>query len=229
MKSVFISRKLEAGGVFSVQAAERNISVIDMPLINIVKIPFSYTPQTNWIFFTSKNAIRYFFEQGPALPAYVKYGVISESSAGLLMKYGKRADFTGEGVDLRSIARAFRDVLGNDSVLFPQAMDSLQTIQKQLAFTNTTYNLYTYKTILKTDFELPYTDVLVFTSPSNVRAYFSKYKIDSRQTVVAMGASTTYLLSEFGVKNVLTPREFSEAGLWETIAAAVIPAGEEGI
>ena len=188
-------------------------------MINIVRIPFSHTPQTDWIFFTSKNSINYFFEQQPLPAPGVKYGVISKSSANALITYGKQASFIGEGVDLNKIAKDFRQVLNNDSVLFPQAMDSLQTIQKHLAFTNTTYNLYTYKTILKTDFSLPYTDILIFTSPSNVKAYFSKYKIDGRQLVIAMGTSTKYKLSDYGIKDVLIPQEFSEKGLFDLISA----------
>lgn len=219
MKSIFISRSLSQDSIFFKRFQKSDTTVIDMPLISIVKIPFSYTPQTNWIFFTSKNAIRYFFEQTPNLPAGVKYGVISSSSENTLKAYGKQADFTGEGVDLAKIAKNFREVLQNDSVLFPQAMDSLQTIQKYLAFTNTVYNLYTYKTIIKNDFELPYTDVVIFTSPSNVKAYFSKYRLDSRQLVLAMGTSTKYKLSEYGFRDVLIPEEFSEKGLCELVAS----------
>ena len=96
-------------------------------------------------------------------------------------------------------------------------MDSMQTIQKQLAFSNTTYNLYTYKTIIRTDINIPYTDLLIFTSPSNVTAYYNKYKHDSRQTIIAMGNSTKYRLSEFGIKQVLMPEEFSENGLYECV------------
>lgn len=218
MKSIFISRRLERESPFFKRFKREGTTVIDLPLINIAKIPFSFTPQTQWIFFSSKNSIKYFFDQNPSLPQNVKYGVIGSSSAMELKKHGREADFAGQGVDLVKIARQFREVLGNDSVLFPQAMDSLQTIQKQLAFTNTIYNLYTYKTILRTDFELPYTDVVVFTSPSNVKAYFSKYTLDSRQTIIAMGASTKYALAERGHRDVLIPNEFSEEGLCNLIA-----------
>lgn len=213
-KSLFISRDLQADSPFLILQELQNVKIIAEPLIKITQIPFSYTPQTQWIFFTSKNSIIHFFAQNPQVQLGVKYGVISSGSADFLSaNYNVKSDFVGEGVDLVKIAKDFRDVLGDDSVLFPQAMDSLQTIQKQLAFTNTTYNLYTYKTILKTDFDIPYTDIVVFTSPSNVVAYFNKYKIDSRQTVVAMGTSTKYKLSEYGVKNVLLPQEFTELGL----------------
>lgn len=218
MKSIFVSRVLESKVQLKQLLGGDDRIIIDMPLINIVRIPFSHTPQTNWIFFSSKNAIKFFFDQNPLPAPGVKYAVISRSSEIVLNAYGIQASFVGDGVDITKIAKEFRHVLGNDSVLFPQAMDSLQTVQKHLAFTNTTYNLYTYKTILKTDFNLPYTDVLIFTSPSNVKAYFSKYKIDSRQLVIAMGTSTKYKLSDYGIKDVLVPREFSEKGLFDLLS-----------
>lgn len=217
MKSIFISRSLDSDSVFFKELSGNKFTIIDLPLIDIVKIPFSYTPQVNWIFFTSKNSIKYFFEQNPTVSENVKYGIISQASEKTLRYFGKHSTFVGNGVDLAKIAKDFRQVLGNDSVLFPQAMDSLQTIQKYLAFTNTTHNLYTYKTILKTEFELPYTDIVVFTSPSNVKAYFSKYKLDPRQLVVAMGSSTKFKLAEYGAKDVLTPMEFNESSICELI------------
>ncbi|MCA0431222.1 MAG: uroporphyrinogen-III synthase [Bacteroidetes bacterium] len=213
MKSVFISRKLSANSPIYILSTELNFNLFDLPLIDTVKIPFSYTPQTNWIFFSSKNAINYFFEQNPNIPYKVKYGVVGQSSANELLNYSTTVDFIGRGNDIVKIAKDFREILGNESVLFPQAMDSLQSIQKQIAFTNTTHNLYTYKTIIKSNFEVPYTDILIFTSPSNAKTYFTKYKIDDRQTIIAMGASTKYALSEYGVRNVLVPDEFTEESI----------------
>lgn len=212
-KSIFISRKLNENSPFKKQINNELVSIIDEPLINLTQIPFSYTPKTDWVFFTSKNSIKFFLNQNPVLDISTKFGVISKSSANFLTSLGKSADFVGSGVNLMQIAKDFRDVLKNDSVLFPQAMDSLRTIQKQLAFTNTTYNLYTYKTLIKTEINLPYTDVLIFTSPSNVVSYFRKYKIDSRQLVIAMGESTKYKISEFGIRNVVIPDSFDEEGL----------------
>lgn len=212
-KRIFISKTLNSDSPFMELSQTTNVKVLAESLIQISQIRFSFTPQTQWIFFTSKNAIDYFFIQEPNLPETVKYGVISPSSEKHLLKYEKVADFVGVGIDLIKIAKDFRDVLQSDSVLFPQAIDSYQTIQKQLAFTNTCHNLYVYKTTLKTEFDIPYSDILIFTSPSNVIAYFEKYKVDARQFVVAMGANTKYKLKEFGVANVFIPKSFDEQGL----------------
>jgi hydroxymethylbilane synthase len=219
MKTIFISRDLKHNSPFK-NLKNNAIKIIDESLIETSQIRYSYTPQTKWIFFSSKSAITYFFAQGPQITEAVRYGVISNASATHLLTFGKTADFIGDGIDVVQIGKDFRDVLKDDSVLFPQAIDSLQTIQKQIAFTNTCYNLYVYKTTIKTDFTIPYTDALVFTSPSNVEAYFSKNKIDQQQLVLAMGNATKYKLAEHGVTNVLTPARFDETALLDLILAS---------
>lgn len=217
IKSVFISRKVDENGAFTRLKNNTTITLIDEPLIEINPVRYSYTPQTKWIFFSSKNSITYFFAQNPILPANVNYGVVSIVSANYLLTFGKEANFIGQGNNMLQIAKDFKEALKNDTVLFPQAIDSLQSIQKQLSFTNTCYNLYVYKTSIKSDFTIPYTDILIFTSPSNVLSYFNKYKIDSRQLVIAMGDATKYKLTEYGITNVLLPNNFSEKGLYELL------------
>jgi hydroxymethylbilane synthase len=216
-KRIFISRKLAPDSPFIILLRDQNFEVIDQSLIEITQIRFSYTPQTNWIFFTSKNAIDYFFAQNPDVPMAVKFGVISNASAKHLLKYDVTADFIGKGVNLVHIAKEFRAIVQNESVLFPQAIDSYQTIQKQLTFTNSCYNLYVYKTSIRTDFDLPYSDILIFTSPSNVTSYYNKYKFDPRQLVIAIGSTTKYKLTEYNVVNVLTPDSFDEKGVFDVL------------
>lgn len=211
-KTLFISKKLSDNSVFR-ELEKYDVTIIDEPLIKFTQIPFSYTPQSKWIFFSSKNAIDYFFAQRPEIADDTLYGVIGKRSAAHLSTYGKTADFIGEGVDVAQIAKHFREVLKDDSVLFPQAMDSMRSIQKYIAFSNTLFNLYTYKTAIREDFEIPYTNIVIFTSPSNVNAYLTKYKIDERQRVIAMGSATRFRLAEYGIKNVSTPDFFGEEGL----------------
>mgnify|MGYP000845479821 CR=1 len=220
-KSIFISRKLNSDSPFVSLTKEEDCKIIDQSLIKITQIRYSYTPQTNWIFFTSKNAIDYFFAQNPDVPKDVKYGVISNSSANHLKTHHISADFIGKGVNLLNIAKEFRETLQNDSVLFPQAIDSYQSIQKQLAFTNTCYNLYVYKTNIRTDFDLPFSDILIFTSPSNVIAYYNKYKVDPRQMVIAIGTTTRFKLHEYNVMDVLIPDSFDEKGLFDCVVSTI--------
>jgi len=216
-KSFFISRNLQADSQLKKFAKENNIQLIDESLISTSEIRFSFTPKTDWIFFSSKNAINYFFSQNPELEEKVKFGVMSQVSADHLLKFGKTAQFIGDGVDLKAIAKGFGELIKDESVLFPQAIDSLKTIQKHLSFINTCYNLFVYKTTIRTDFNIPHCESLIFTSPSNVTAYFNKYKIQPGQKIIAIGTSTKQKLSEHGIKNVLMPERFSEDGLMNVL------------
>ena len=142
---------------------------------------------------------------------------MSAVSAEYLAEFGKKADFIGKGVDVSRIAKDFAQVIKDDTVLFPQAIDSLQTIQKHLSFTNICHNLFVYKTTLRNDFNLSMAELLVFTSSSNAQAYFEKYKLEKGQKIVAIGSTTLNKLKDFGIKDVALPHAFNETGLLEVI------------
>lgn len=220
-KTIFISRDLSQNSSFLSTLVTSGHEVVSGSLINITPIRFTHTPQTKWIFFSSKNAIKHFLEQAPVSDPDTMFGVMGKSSAKFLSSYGIQAHFTGEGTDVRKIGKDFAAILGNDSVLFPQAIDSLQSIQKEISFTNICYNLYVYKTSPKTDFIVPPADVLVFTSPSNVAAYTSKYQIRGGQKVIAIGTSTMSRLKECGTRNVIAASSFTEEGLAEAVLGSI--------
>ena len=215
-KLIFISRQIAPASPLR-QLTGLGHSVHDESLINISQIRFTHTPKTDWIFFSSKNAIRYFFSQDPQITPTVKFAVMGESSARFLKTYQKEADFIGKGVDVSGIAKDFAGKIGNETVLLPQAIDSYQSIQKQLSFSNNCYNLFVYKTAIRNDFDLPKAEILVFTSPSNVKAYFAKYKFDPQQQVLAIGSTTAAALRTFGVKKVSLPPAFTEQGLFDAL------------
>lgn len=212
---IFVSRDLEPRSLLARRLEDRGFRVIARSLIRITPIRFTFTPETDWVFFSSKNAIRHFFEQSPTLRGNVKFAVLSKASAKELSRFGKQADFIGTGNDVRTIAKDFSAKIESGTVLFPQALDSLQTVQRNISFSNTCFNLYVYKTSPCTDFELPNAHVLIFTSPSNVSSYFSKYRPLPHQRFIAMGQATLTKLKAYGVKDAELPVSFDERGLLE--------------
>ncbi len=215
-RTIFISRQIGASSPLQ-ELLKEGHTVHAESLITTSKIRFTYTPKSDWIFFPSKNAIRYFFSQDPELAPNVKFAVMGEASERFLHTFNKNADFVGKGVDVTRIAKEFAGKIGNETVLFPQAISSLQSMQKQLSFSNICYNLFVYKTSVKVDFEIPAADILVFTSPSNVRTYFAKYQYQAPQKVVAIGTTTAEELRNYGVKEVSLAAAFSEDGLLQSL------------
>lgn len=221
VKNIFISRKIETD-LFDALKVRPGITLIDESLIKITQVRYSYAPKTKWIFFSSKNGIKYFFVQNPELETDVKFAVIGQSSADYLATFKHKVDFVGKGIDINKIAEDFVAVLQDESVLFPQAIDSLKTVQKHISFSNASHNLFVYKTEIRTDFSIARPDMLVFTSPSNAVAYLGKNKIDSKQIVIAIGATTRNKLKALGVKNILIPETFSEQGLLDLMMQYIL-------
>jgi Uroporphyrinogen-III synthase len=62
-------------------------------------------------------------------------------------------------------------------------------------------------------------DVLAFTSPMNVEAYFSKNKLLPKQRVAAIGGATDRALQQFGIRETAIAAEASERGLAEAVLA----------
>jgi uroporphyrinogen-III synthase len=63
------------------------------------------------------------------------------------------------------------------------------------------------------------TEVVVFTSPSNVEAYFEKNKWKATQQAVAMGDATGKALEKLKIKNYVKPQSFDDLGLVQAVLA----------
>lgn len=73
-----------------------------------------------------------------------------------------------------------------------------------------------YETVLEDNAEASAADVLIFTSPSNVEAYFADNLMEVGQQVIAIGKSTGKKLEENNVKYIL-PYSPDEVGLAEAV------------
>ncbi len=216
IKSVFISRDSGRFDLFSKSLKENGIEVISKALIDICTLEVKVVPNTDWVFFSSKNAVKHFFNQKPEMGS-PKYGCVGKSTAEALRRFGKKPDFIGYSTDTRMTGKQFAAAVGSGTVLFPQAKESMRSIQQQFTNRNQVIDLSVYETIKHNETEVPKTDVLVFTSPSNVEAYFEKNRISSDQKVVAMGGATGATLKQFGVQRYVMPQTFDDIGLAQAV------------
>jgi hydroxymethylbilane synthase len=217
---VFISREIGEHSYFR-RALEKNDIEIEgrslirtFPIVTVLD-PF-YIKYINWIFFSSRNGVEYFFKLKPALPKLVKFGVVGRGSEDALRKYGHAADYVGESGDITEVAEDFAKLVEGQTVLFPRAQDSLLSIQKSLSGTTKIVDLPIYETVIEDDIDQTYADVLIFTSPSNVEAYFTDNLLDPGQKVIAIGNSTGRKFDEMGVAYTL-PYSPDEIGLAEAV------------
>lgn len=209
---VFISRDARSNDYFETVLKDNGFTVYSKALIDIRFIPLKQVPKTDWIFFSSKNAVKNFFMQKPVLDA-VKIGCVGKSTADELRKFGKRADFIGYSTDTKLTGKQFASTVGNKTVLFPQAKESMRSIQQAFPNPKQTIDLAVYETLKKNEELVPDFDIAVFTSPSNVEAFFEKNKIKPEHKIIAMGESTAAALRRHGVKKCNLTSSFDDLGL----------------
>jgi uroporphyrinogen-III synthase len=221
-RKVFITRGISEHSYFRRAMEKHNIEVDGRSLIRtfptINKLDPYILKHIDWIFFSSKNAIEYFFKLDPLVPKKTKFGVLGRASEDVLRKFGRVPDFNGEeeGIDTKEIATEFAELVNGQTVLFPGAKDSIRTVQKALSAETKIIDLPVYETVMEDNIEPIYADVLIFTSPSNVEAYFVENLIEPGQKVICIGRSTGRQFDEMGMKYAL-PYSPDEIGLAEAV------------
>jgi hydroxymethylbilane synthase len=94
----------------------------------------------------------------------------------------------GESTDTADVAADFAAVANGTAILFPGADNPMRSIQQGLSAETKIIDLPVYETVLEENVEPTGADILVFTSPSNVEAYFvdnllSRNKSDSHRQI----------------------------------------------
>jgi hydroxymethylbilane synthase len=215
-QKVFITKTFNNDDYLLNALKRLNFEVEGKSLIEFKQIRIKELPKTEWVFFSSKHAVRYFFNQNPKLEN-VKFGCIGTSTSAELRKFGKRADFIGQSTDIKLVGKQFSSKVGSSRVLFPIARGSMQSIQWQMVKRDNVINLEVYAT-LKHSIEISQDyEIIIFTSPSNVEAYFEKNTLHPHQKVIAMGESTGKSLEKLKFRKYTMPKTFDDLGLFQAV------------
>jgi len=219
-KKIFISRELSENSYFRKAMEKNGIEVEARSLIRTVpvinKLDNFILRNVDWVFFTSKNSVEYFFQLDPLLPKKTKFAAMGSGSEDMLRRKGHFVDYTGSDIDTAAVAAEFAQLAGGKIVLFPSAENSMRSIQHGMPADTQIIDLPVYETILEENPHPSGAEILVFTSPSNVEAYFANNLIHPDQKVLAIGKSTGKKLDEIGVKYTL-PYSPDETGLAEAV------------
>uniref|UniRef100_UPI002609D561 uroporphyrinogen-III synthase n=1 Tax=uncultured Mucilaginibacter sp. TaxID=797541 RepID=UPI002609D561 len=119
-------------------------------------------------------------------------------------------------VDSTEVATEFAKLANGTTILFPAAEDSMRSIHQALSAETKIIDLPVYETVLEDHPAASAANVLIFTSPSNVEAYFADNLLEVGQRVIAIGKSTGKKLEENNVKYML-PYSPDEIGLAEAV------------
>lgn len=220
--TIFISREISSDSIFKVMLEPAGYEIIGQSLIDFSPVPFDTIPQTDWLFFYSKRGVQFFFEQlKDQLDTTIRIATIGPATAKRVEQYHYKVDFIGNGVP-EATARDFIGIYNventrNQVVVFPQAKNSRRSIQKLLKREIRAIDLIVYDNRISEPVQIPYTDILVFTSPMNVLAYLKSNQIHESQKIVAIGLTTALFLKQKGLKAVHIANTPSEKSMAEKV------------
>ena len=220
--SVFITRDLDEKSYLAKALAKHAIQVESRSLIKIYPVINNLDSfilkRADWIFFNSKNAIEHFFKLEPLILKKTKIAVLGRGSEDALRAFDRVADFSGDnfGINTEDIAKQFAALVDGQTVLIPRAKGSLQTIHNALLPSTTVIDIPIYETVLEEKVDKSNADVLIFTSPSNVEAYFQENLVEPNQKVICIGHSTGKAVENYGL-SYSKPFTPDEIGLAEAV------------
>lgn len=217
-KKIFVTKTFKEGEYLPTALKKLGFDVEGKSLIEFKQIAIRFLPRTEWIFFSSKHAVRYFFNQKPEF-GNVKFGCVGSSTSAELRTFGHRADFIGQSTDIKLVGKQFSSKVGNARVLFPIARGSMQSIQWQMVKRENVVNLEVYATLKISEEISTENEIVLFTSPSNVESYFEKNTWHSHQKAIAMGEATGKALEKLKIKKYTMPRSFDDLGLLHAVLA----------
>ena len=208
--TVFISRTLKDDSPFF-SSLNGLASIKAYSLLEFSPVSFVQPLEVDMIFFYSSNAVRFFFSQLNAIPTDSKFCCIGEGTAATLRTLGHEPYFIGKG-NPEDVAYEFLKVCKNKKVLFPRAQNSKLSIQKIIENDADVLDIVVYENRKKKVFLDPKADLLVFTSPMNVAAYFDRFPYRNEK-LLAIGNTTLSYLKGFGFENVVVSNAATEVAL----------------
>lgn len=217
--SVFISKNLDQDSYLKRACDFHEITLRATSLIDIDFVPFQADPEKcNWVFFSSSNGVEAFFAQeNPENWASKKFGAAGSSTANTLGKYISHIDFIGAESDMSAVSLKFKEAAGTESVLFPSSDRSLKSIQSSL-IDSQVFNVNCYS-VKSTASNVQAAEVYIFTSPSNVEAYFEGNSgFPERAKLISIGKSTAKKLTAYGFNSLIADIPH-ESELWALLAS----------
>ncbi len=206
---VFYSRNADQAVALAKFCAERNIQLTAQSLIAFEALDFSLPEKSfDVVFFTSPRAVDYFLDKAQ-IKSNVSIACIGESTKLHLQKLGYIVHFFGSnGGHPDLVSEEFQRWAGESIVLFPISNLSNKSIQRKLKAAQI-LEVVVYQTIELSLLAPDAYDVLIFSSPSNARAYLACNTISESQQVAAFGQTTHHFLAEKGITSTIleTPSE----------------------
>lgn len=210
MMRIFISRKLDPGSPLTSFALEKNVEVHGESLLDYNAIDLKELPKEDFLFFSSKNGVRFYFEQLNQVDKKT-YGAIGPATAIELNKFGVIPQFVGSGQS-PEVGVSLLTYLDGQSVAFISGTHFSPIIEDILSKESVTVVRYfVYEQIPTYPAMTEFYDIYVFTSPLNWNSFYRKNDIPPTAKVYAMGQTTLAAMAkDLDDRNIYIPKNPTE-------------------
>lgn len=215
---LFLSNNTILTETFQTFCLQNDIALTAASLIAFEAVVFEQSVTSDVIFFSSPRSFDFYC-------ASAKLGnellaCIGDGTAAHLEKAGYATHFVGKNSgNPQKVAEDFRQWLGTRTVLFPLAEHSNRSISSVIP-EEQRKEVIVYKT-LHVPQVLAAHDIYVWTSPSNVHAFFATNRFPENAQTISWGASTSRALAEYGILPTKTLEESSLSAL-ETVLREIL-------
>lgn len=170
-----------------------------------------------WVFFNSKESVRYFFQHF-ANPPQVKYAAVGQGTADLASKHVP-ISFIGKNADTETVGREFAEVVGTAAVLFPISSISKRTVQRALP-SNQCIDLICYHTS-PIAHKVERYQTAIFSSPSNIDGFLMENKARQIENIICYGATTAHRALKAGFSGIYTLKEITPSSILKAIKETI--------
>ncbi len=191
----------------------------------------------DWIVFTSRNAIRLFFDAVKSERvdfrsfSCIRFAVVGSGTGEYLETYGFHADYMPEMYTTEALANGLVHVIkSNETILIPRAKQGSKILTDTFDRAGFRYDdlaIYDISVEPVTHVALSGLDYITFESSSGVRGFFQSEPEFKRQLLnesvqpVCIGHVTADVLKSFGVNRALVARDYTADGICELLCSEV--------
>lgn len=197
-KKVFISRDVEEGDYFYSFLTKAGFEVEAKNLLNIHGVAFESDGKADWLFFTSRNGVKHYFDQVKySKENCPKIGAVNAGTESAIKVLGYDVNYVGTSAYTKNTAEEFGQ-LATGKVILPQAVHARGVMEKSLGHCEV-ISLPVYNNTILDEVDATDADILVFTSPLNAESYLNKHALKSTQQIVSIGPSTQTAIESLGI------------------------------
>lgn len=225
-KKIVVTRSCKQASKLTKQLEDLGAEVIEIPTIEIVPEEFELGSIKNfdWIIFTSANGVEIFFDrlEDVRMLGGIKIAAIGNATAESLKSHGIRADLIPKEFMAESLLEEFKNLkISGERILIPRAKEAREILPDGLKKLGAEVEvLPIYRTINpRIEVKNLEADLITFTSSSTVKNFVESFGIDLLQKIpsASIGKITSSTLRSFGIEPKIEAREFTIAGLVESI------------